>query len=239
MQPSRVGRRYSSVSSRGGRKLKRSHKTAVRTIVCLPLQLLPGYTSNRTLSNDFKIPFPRGKIKEKLHQCGLIAKVNFVTSWNSEETTTEIGNLFGLTFHSSLSDSAQTFGYVYLATYPGLRSLTKPKVNKRFVWDAKAVLSLHRTTIHILSNTEHEAFNEKKENISLELLEVRLFRFIVYLLFLRSDSESGQTNDLNDWYSQLPCLTFSIKGIVWRKPTSLLVVPSGKALNGISPILLW
>ena len=29
------------------------------------------------------------------------------------------------------------------------------------------------------------------------------------------DSEWGQTNDLN-WYSQLPCLTFSIEGTVWR-----------------------
>ena len=30
------------------------------------------------------------------------------------------------------------------------------------------------------------------------------------------DSESGQTNDFKNCYSQLPCLTFSIKGTVWR-----------------------
>ena len=30
------------------------------------------------------------------------------------------------------------------------------------------------------------------------------------------DSESGQTNDFKNWYSQLPYLTLSIKGTVWR-----------------------
>ena len=30
------------------------------------------------------------------------------------------------------------------------------------------------------------------------------------------DSESGQTNDFKNWYSQLPCLTLSIKETVWR-----------------------
>ena len=30
------------------------------------------------------------------------------------------------------------------------------------------------------------------------------------------DSESGQTNDLKIGYSQLPCLTLSIEGTVWR-----------------------
>ena len=30
------------------------------------------------------------------------------------------------------------------------------------------------------------------------------------------DSESGQTNDFKNWYSQLPCLTLSIEGTVWR-----------------------
>ena len=179
LQPSRVGRRYCSVASRGGRKLKRSHKTAVRTIVCLPLQLLPGYTPGCTLSSDYRIPFPRGKTKEKLYQCGLIAKVNFVRTWNPDETTTEICNLFKLNFDTPQSDVTQTFGYIYLATYPGLRSLTKPKVNKRFLWDATAVLSLHRTTIHILSNTEHQAFNEKKESLSPESLEVRLLGYRV------------------------------------------------------------
>ena len=33
---------------------------------------------------------------------------------------------------------------------------------------------------------------------------------------LRFDSKSGRTNDFNFWYSQLPCLTFSIKGTAWR-----------------------
>ena len=31
-----------------------------------------------------------------------------------------------------------------------------------------------------------------------------------------NDYESGQTNDFKNWYSQLPCLTLSIKGSVWR-----------------------
>ena len=30
------------------------------------------------------------------------------------------------------------------------------------------------------------------------------------------DSKSGQTNHFKNWYSQLPCLTLSIKGTVWR-----------------------
>ena len=36
------------------------------------------------------------------------------------------------------------------------------------------------------------------------------------LVLLGFDSESGQTNDFKNWYSQLPWLTFSIKGTVWR-----------------------
>ena len=43
----------------------------------------------------------------------------------------------------------------------------------------------------------------------------------------------GSNQWLKNWYSQLPCLTFSMKGTVWRKPASLLVVPLRKALNGI------
>ena len=40
---------------------------------------------------------------------------------------------------------------------------------------------------------------------------------------------------LNNWYSQISCLTFNIIGIVRSKPGSSLVVPLRKALNGISP----
>jgi len=44
--------------------------------------------------------------------------------------------------------------------------------------------------------------------------------------------------DLKSWYSQLPCLTFSIKGIVWwleNKPTSSLVALLVKILT----LYLW
>ena len=42
---------------------------------------------------------------------------------------------------------------------------------------------------------------------------------------LEFDSESRQTNDLKNWYSQFPCLMLSIKETVWSKSESLLVVP--------------
>ena len=121
--------------------------------------------------NNWKIPFPRGNVKQKLFQSGLIAKINIASSWNSDQMTGEIHNLFKKKFETPQSHS---FGFVYLTTFPGLRVLTKPKVNKDFYWDASAVLSLHRTTIHILSNMAHKDFNEEEESLNTNLVQVRL-----------------------------------------------------------------
>ena len=62
----------------------------------------------------------------------------------------------------------------------------------------------HHTFLHLL----HTSFNSSDGRVvwSVCLLSCRL----------GFNSESGQTNDFKNWYSQLPCLTLSIKGTVWR-----------------------
>ena len=139
---------------KGDRKIKHPHKTALRTIVCLPKQWVDQQDTDVTNhEQSCRIPFPRGKLREQLFECGLIAKMTIVTSWNAGDMSRKIEKLFKHNFPSE-----SEFGFFYLTTFCGLRSLSYSKVNQFFVWDAKAVLSLHRTTIHILSDIKHETF---------------------------------------------------------------------------------
>ena len=57
-------------------------------------------------------------------------------------------------------------------------------------------------------------------------------------LLTRFDSELHQNNHFKLVFTQLPCLTLSIKGTVWRTSWQvyLLCVLLGKALSGISHV---
>ena len=48
-------------------------------------------------------------------------------------------------------------------------------------------------------------------------------------------SESGQTNDYKIGIHSFPAWHLALRDSVENKPASLLVVPSGRALSGISP----
>ena len=130
--------------------MKNKNKNAICTIVCLPLQFAEDY------SITSKIAKPRGKCREKLHEKQLIAKINIKNSWNENQITKEICELFEGSFTSDVGNHSD-FGFVFLSTLSGSKMLIKPKVNDSFVWDAPSVLSLNRTTICILSNLNHKA----------------------------------------------------------------------------------
>ena len=94
--------------------------------------------------------FQEGIVERNCSKDGLIAIFNINISWNEEQITSEICHLFKDCFPVE-----HEFEFCYLTTYPGVKMLAQPKVNNSFIWDAKAVLS----TIHILSNLNHDCFN--------------------------------------------------------------------------------
>ena len=49
------------------------------------------------------------------------------------------------------------------------------------------------------------------------------------------NSESDQTNDFKIGIHSFPAWRSALKGTLWNKPASSLVVPLGKALNEIPP----
>ena len=170
---SAVGERCIPYSTRSGRKKsrsKQSQKFCLRTITCIPLQLAGTCSFS---DKDIKIPFPRGKLRQNLFKSGLVAKISIKYSWNQAQTKAEVKQLFQPCF-----ENESNFQFLYLTTLPGLKILSLPKTNEQFLWDAKAVLSIHSSALYILCNCPHRNFSETCQP---HLIAVSFVKF--YFLF--------------------------------------------------------
>ena len=95
------------------------------------------------------IKIPRGKSRQKLSELGLVAQIAIQHSWNEQQKTNEVSDLFQESFGAG-------FSFMYLSMLYGAKALIKPKVSKNFSWHEQAVLSLNRSTIYILSSIAHK-----------------------------------------------------------------------------------
>ena len=182
--------------------------------MCLPLQLV----DDSTTLDKAKICFPRGNCREKLFKNGLIAKFNIDTTWNEEQITSEICDLFKNCFPVE-----NEFGFCYLTTYPGVKMLVQPKVNTSFIWDAKAVLSIHRSTIHILSNLNHDCFSndissgEAHEVSAVWSFEEQFLIKTVEVFYIMPNlSKSGFVLQSFHWNGFCSCTTGTIQPLQYK-----------------------
>ena len=132
---------------------KKKAKCSSRTIICLPLQWT-GLSQADAIELEEKlkgmhIKIPRGKSRQKLSELGPVARIAIQHSWNEQQTTNEVSDLFQESFGAG-------FSFMYLSMLYGAKALIKPKVSKNFSWHGQAVLSLNRSTIYILSSIAHK-----------------------------------------------------------------------------------
>ena len=169
--PSLTGRRFNPMKSVGSRRAsnKRTSKSFLRTITCLPLSEI----CERRGPGMKQIVIPRGKQREKLHNMGLIAKINILNKWTKVQLHDEIESLFRRCF---IVDVGSKFSYEHLQIFPGSKVLTRPKASRNFNWDAQAVLSLHKSNLYILTaaplkllpNDDFAANIAGNENVALQ-----------------------------------------------------------------------
>ena len=138
-----VGRKNLNVFT--GRSKKRSKKTYVRTIVCIPHQFVK-------VERKF-ISIPRGKKRAELHALNLCAKMEISVSYSENAVRQEISDLF-LNCFIPISN-CNIFQFDFLTTIPRLKLLQRAKVNSGFKWDGMAVQSLSKGILHILSHSQH------------------------------------------------------------------------------------
>ena len=141
----RGGRRRKNLNVFTGRSRKRSKKTYVRTIVCIPHQFVK-------VERKF-ISIPRGKKRAELYALNLCAKVEISVSYSENAVQQEISDLFFDCFIPISNCNILQFDF--LTTIPGLKLLQKAKVNSGFKWDGMAVQSLSKGILYILSHSQH------------------------------------------------------------------------------------
>ena len=139
------------------KRAKANQKTSMRTIICLPC----GFSNLRN-SEELQIKIPRGKLRQTLRDFGLIGKICINHNWTEKEIKKEVSGLFKTCF----DDQQHNFSFVFLNTFPGTKALKIPRVNSSFVWDARAVLSLNKTTLYILCNYQLENCKDADDDVA-------------------------------------------------------------------------
>ena len=115
----------------------------VREIFCLPQEYL---FQAQLADKSYKIP--RGAIRNKLSEVGLIGKLSLCKSMSEGDISTEVSMLFKNQFESEGSNGIG-FQFYFLNTPAGTKLLREPNVNASFKWDGAAVLSLSRSILYI------------------------------------------------------------------------------------------
>ena len=97
---------------------------------------------------DKSYKVPRGAIRNRLSEMGLVGRLTLCKSMSEGDISSEVAMLFENLFESDDSDGI-SFKFHFLITPAGTKILSQPNVNATFKWDGAAVLSLSRSVLYI------------------------------------------------------------------------------------------
>ena len=139
----------------GDRKRSREASIQVwdRDIVCLP----------RVEGESSKISYPRGKVRAKLAEKGLIGKIRLTSVMTKDEMEKEVRSVFRRQMHNR-----EDFPFIFLqSTGAGSKSLTIPSISATFTWTPQQVAKLGNGKIPIYILAQDELACSPKSEVNL------------------------------------------------------------------------